>query len=59
MRSLGFFEYDTASWVLNEPADWNLCRRMMAAGVRIGHVPRVVTTVRTDHPGVEPSAATV
>jgi hypothetical protein len=43
LRLIGFFEYDPSSWVLDEPADWNLCRRMIEAGVRIGHLPRVVT----------------
>jgi hypothetical protein len=42
---LRFFEYETSSWVLGEPGDWNLCRRMMAAGVRIGYLPQVVTTL--------------
>lgn len=42
---LRFFEYETSSWVLGEPGDWNLCRRMLAAGVRIGYAPKVVTTL--------------
>ena len=33
-----------APGVLDEPADWNLCRRMIEAGVRIGYVDRVVVT---------------
>jgi len=45
MRALRFFQYETRSWVLNEPGDWNLCRRMREAGVRMGFVDRVVTTV--------------
>ncbi len=44
LRALRFFEFNTKSWVLDEPGDWNLCRRMLETGVRIGHVPRVVTT---------------
>jgi hypothetical protein len=39
---LKFMEYETRSWLLAEPGDWNLCRRMMEAGVRIGFVDRVV-----------------
>jgi hypothetical protein len=27
------FQYDTSSWVMEEPQDWNLCRKMMEAGV--------------------------
>jgi glycosyltransferase involved in cell wall biosynthesis len=45
LSALRFFEYETSSWVLGEPGDWNLCRRMLAAGVRIGYVPKVVTTL--------------
>ncbi|MGI8899779.1 MAG: glycosyltransferase family 2 protein [Nocardioides sp.] len=45
VSALRFFEYDTASWVLDEPGDWNLCRRMLAAGVLIGYTPHVVTTL--------------
>ncbi len=42
---LKFFEYETSSWVLGEPGDWNLCRRMMQAGVLIGYTPDVITTL--------------
>ena len=27
--ALRFFEYNPKSWMLNEPGDWNLCRRML------------------------------
>jgi glycosyltransferase involved in cell wall biosynthesis len=37
-----FFEYDTRSWMLDESGDWNLCRRMLEAGVRIGFLDKVV-----------------
>ena len=30
------FENDERSFVVNEPGDWNLCRRMLLAGVRFG-----------------------
>jgi hypothetical protein len=33
-RALRVFEYDEESWRVAEPGDWNLCRRMVAAGVR-------------------------
>jgi glycosyltransferase involved in cell wall biosynthesis len=42
MRALSFFEFDVKSWVVEEPSDWNWCRRMIEAGVRIGYVDRVV-----------------
>lgn len=41
--ALRFFEYNPKSWIVNEPGDWNLCRRMLEAGVRIGLVEKVVT----------------
>lgn len=42
LRALSFFEFNLTSWTLGEPGDWNLCRRMLEAGVRIGYVDRVV-----------------
>jgi hypothetical protein len=41
--SLRFFTYNTKSWLLDEPGDWNLARRMLEAGVRFHRVDRVVT----------------
>ncbi|WP_150952350.1 glycosyltransferase family 2 protein [Microbacterium testaceum] len=35
LSGLRFFEYDTESWRVDEPGDWNLARRMVAAGVRM------------------------
>jgi hypothetical protein len=43
MAPLQFFEFSTRSWLLDEPSDWNLCRRMLETGVRIGYVDRPVT----------------
>lgn len=34
--ALRFFRHSNTSWKLGEPGDWNLWRRMKAAGVRIG-----------------------
>lgn len=45
LKLLDFFEYDTASWVMREPGDWNLCRRMLEAGVRMGFTEEVVGTM--------------
>ncbi|HZL08160.1 MAG TPA: glycosyltransferase family 2 protein [Candidatus Dormibacteraeota bacterium] len=42
MRLLDFFEYDTKSWIVSEPGDWNHCRRMLEAGVNIGTIEKVV-----------------
>ncbi|GAA4965537.1 hypothetical protein GCM10023225_05800 [Kineococcus glutinatus] len=43
LYSLGlrFFPYNGAAWKLPEPADWNLWRRMQAAGVRTGFLDQV------------------
>ena len=40
---LRFFTYNTKSWLLGEPGDWNLARRMIETGVRFHHINRVVT----------------
>ncbi|MEO6109542.1 MAG: glycosyltransferase [Candidatus Saccharimonadales bacterium] len=45
MKQLSFFEYDQQSWVVGEPGDWNLCRRMLQAGVRVASTEDVVTTI--------------
>ena len=55
MSALRFFEYDPRSWTLNEPADWNLARRMLEAGVRIGWADHVVNTLHQRRPGDWPS----
>jgi glycosyltransferase involved in cell wall biosynthesis len=39
---LKFFKYDINAWKYFEPGDWNLWRRMLEAGVRIGFVNKVV-----------------
>ncbi|MGO9196466.1 MAG: glycosyltransferase family 2 protein [Acidimicrobiales bacterium] len=38
---LRHFSHSITSWKLDEPADWNLWRRMARAGVRTGFLPRV------------------
>lgn len=47
LKGLAFLGLDPRSWVLDEPNDWNLARRMLEAGVRIGYVDRVVGTLVT------------
>ncbi len=49
MAELRFYEFSTRSWLLREPSDWNLCRRMLESGVRIGHVDSVVTGFFPSH----------
>jgi hypothetical protein len=39
---LRFFEMEPADHLYEEPNDWSLCRRMLAAGVRFGMVDEVV-----------------
>ena len=45
MRMLDFFQYDEDSWVMREPGDWNLCRRMLKAGVIMASTKDVVGTM--------------
>lgn len=40
--TLNFIKYDINCWKCNEPADWNMWRRMKDAGVRIGFINKVV-----------------
>lgn len=43
-RGIGAFEYDLNCQFSAEPGDWNLARRMWAAGVRFGFLDRIVGT---------------
>lgn len=45
---LSTFLYDANSYLLEEPADWQLARRMLEAGVRFEFLDRVVTTYFVD-----------
>jgi hypothetical protein len=36
------FRYDESSWIIDEPGDWNLIRRMVAAGVTMAATQDVV-----------------
>jgi glycosyltransferase involved in cell wall biosynthesis len=38
---LRHFRHSMTSWKMDEPADWNMWRRMARAGVRMGFLPRV------------------
>ena len=40
--ALAFVEEDEECWRDGEPNDWNMWRRMIDAGVRIGHVEQIV-----------------
>jgi glycosyltransferase involved in cell wall biosynthesis len=39
---LRFFEQEPLDALYEEPNDWSLCRRMLAAGVRVGMIERIV-----------------
>lgn len=42
LRSLHeIFPYDEASWIVGEPGDWNLIRRLSAAGVRMASTSQI------------------
>ena len=43
LRSLDFFECDFGSWIVGEPVDWNVIRRMLTAGVIMAATEEVVT----------------
>jgi glycosyltransferase involved in cell wall biosynthesis len=45
---LTHFLYDANSHLLDEPADWNLARRMLEAGVRFEFVEKIVTVYYID-----------
>ena len=53
LSALRFFEYDLRSWVLDEVADWTMCRRMLETGVRVGWVDRPVTRLYPTGPRIE------
>jgi len=40
--ALDFFKYNLYSWMLNEPGDANMWRRMQEAGVKIGFIKHIV-----------------
>lgn len=42
------FLYDANAHLVGEPADWNLARRMLEAGVRFEFLDRIVTTYYVD-----------
>ena len=47
---LGHLRFDEECWREGEPADWNLWRRMLATGVRMGFVDEIVLRHRADLP---------
>lgn len=45
-QAMRVVEYDEESWRVGEPGDWNVCRRMLAAGVRFAARDVEVATLR-------------
>lgn len=45
LKSLECFKYNNQSWMIDEPADWNLIRRMSQAGVRMASTPEVTAVM--------------
>lgn len=42
LKMLNFFHYDQQSYLVEEPGDWNLIRRMVYSGVRYASTPDIV-----------------
>ncbi|TFB82586.1 glycosyltransferase family 2 protein [Cryobacterium algoricola] len=45
LKKLDFFRYDVDSWMVDEPGDWNLIRRMCAAGVTMAATDDIVGVI--------------
>ena len=52
-RRLAHMRYDTACWLLGEPGDFNMWRRMAAIGARVEHLPRVVLAHSRERTSIE------
>lgn len=45
LKPLECFKYNSQSWMIDEPADWNLIRRMSQSGVRMASTPEVTAVM--------------
>ena len=52
-RRMAHLRYDTACWLLGEPGDFNLWRRMAGIGARVEHLPRVVLAHSRERTSIE------
>ncbi|HUR84828.1 MAG TPA: glycosyltransferase [Solirubrobacteraceae bacterium] len=50
---LAHLRYDTACWLLEEPGDWNMWRRIRELGVRVAHLDRVVLLHTAERTSIE------
>lgn len=56
--ALRFMRYSNTSWKLHEPSDWNLWRRMVRIGVRVGFVDQVTYVHYLESPQRAPEPST-
>ncbi|WGD38073.1 glycosyltransferase family 2 protein [Lysinibacter sp. HNR] len=45
LKLMDFFRYDEQSWIVQEPGDWNLIRRMSLAGVKMAAIKDIVAVM--------------
>jgi SAM-dependent methyltransferase len=50
---LAHLRYDTACWLVEEPGDWNMWRRMAALGARTAYLDRVVLLHTAERTSIE------
>ena len=50
---LAHMRYDTACWLLEEPGDWNMWRRMRELGARVAYLDRVVLLHTAERTSIE------
>jgi len=53
---LAHMRYDTACWLLEEPGDWNMWRRMQELGARVAFLDRVVLLSAPEGTSIEERA---
>jgi SAM-dependent methyltransferase len=50
---LAHMRYDTACWLVEEPGDWNMWRRMQELGARVAYLDRVVLLHTAERSSIE------
>jgi SAM-dependent methyltransferase len=50
---LAHMRYDTACWLLEEPGDWNMWRRMAQTGAQVAYLDRVVLLHTAERTSIE------
>jgi hypothetical protein len=54
-RRLRMFHHDPTCWLLEEPGDWNVWKRMALGGARIGFVNHVIGRHYAEYSSVDPA----